>query len=109
MAAATSAIASKSTKASAPAGPGALDTFKYKYTPEDADGLIADLIPTQIAADLADANWKNRLAALEEMTTWIEGVVGEVESELVVRFLAKKGWSEKNFQVRNYLSILPLI
>ena len=58
------------------------------------------MIPTSIAADLADANWKTRLAALEEMLTWLDGgSVAEVDSEVVVRFLAKKGWGEKNFQV----------
>jgi cytoskeleton-associated protein 5 len=40
------------------------------------------------------------LAALEEMTTWLEGVVQGVDSEVVVRFLGKKGWQEKNFQVK---------
>jgi hypothetical protein len=49
---------------------------------------------------LADANWKARLAACEEMQTWIEGVVEDVDAEVVVRAIAKKGWSEKNFQVR---------
>ena len=58
------------------------------------------MIPTQIIADFGDANWKIRLAALEEMTTWVEGVVGEVDCELVVRFLMKRGANEKNFQVR---------
>lgn len=58
------------------------------------------MIPENIRTDFEDANWKLRLAALEEMTTWLEGgVVESVESELVVRFLAKKGWGEKNFQV----------
>ena len=49
--------------------------------------------------DLGDANWKTRLAALEEMTTWVEGVAEEVDAEVIVRALAKKGWAEKNFQV----------
>ena len=40
------------------------------------------------------------MAALEELTTWLEdGVVDDVDSELIVRFLMKKGASEKNFQV----------
>jgi len=72
---------------------------KYKHTPEDADALAADLIPSNISADLGNANWKTRLAAVEEMTTWLEGVVEQVDSEVVVRFIAKKGWNEKNFQV----------
>ena len=73
--------------------------MKFKHTPEDADALAADLIPSNISADLGNTNWKARLAAVEEMTTWLEGVVEQVDSEVVVRFLAKKGWNEKNFQV----------
>lgn len=48
---------------------------------------------------LADANWKTRLAAMEEITEWIEGNVTELDAEVVIRALAKKGWSDKNFQV----------
>lgn len=92
--------AAKPSKPSAPTAPGALDTFKYKHTPEDAEGLAAELIPASIMEGLADANWKARLAACEEMHTWIEGVVEDVDAEVVVRAIAKKGWSEKNFQVR---------
>lgn len=76
-----------------------MDTFKYKHTPEDAEALAADLIPSNLATDLGDANWKTRLASLEEMTGWVEGTVDEVDAEVVIRALAKKGWSEKNFQV----------
>jgi cytoskeleton-associated protein 5 len=77
--------------------------------PEDAEALAADLIPSNIMMDLGDANWKTRLAALEEMTGWIEGVVVEVDAEVVVRALAKKGWAEKNFQVSNRQIIGPSI
>lgn len=73
--------------------------MKYKHTPEDSDALAADLIPSNISTDLGNSNWKARLAAVEEMTTWLEGVVEQVDSEVVVRFIAKKGWNEKNFQV----------
>lgn len=89
---------SKTAKGGAPA-PSSLDSVKYKYPPEDADALAAELIPANISGDLGNSNWKTRLAALEEMTTWLEGVVEEVDSEVVVRFLGKKGWNEKNFQV----------
>jgi cytoskeleton-associated protein 5 len=50
--------------------------------------------------DLSDANWKTRLAALEEMSMWLEKEVEALDAEVVVRALAKKGWGEKNFQVR---------
>ncbi|KAG8798707.1 Microtubule-associated protein, microtubule dynamics during spindle orientation, partial [Serendipita sp. 398] len=76
----------------------------FRFTPEDAEGKIEELIPSGIRTDFGDANWKTRLAALDEMTAWLEGgIVEDVESELVVRFLAKKGWSEKNFQVSGKL------
>ena len=100
--AATTAAAtiSKPSKSGAAAAPAALDTFKYKHMPEDAEALAADLIPSNIMTDLGDANWKTRLAALEEMTEWVQGIVEEVDAEVVIRALAKKGWAEKNFQVR---------
>ncbi|EEB92170.1 hypothetical protein MPER_09361, partial [Moniliophthora perniciosa FA553] len=91
--------AAKSGKAPPPAASGVLDTFKYKHTPEDADTLAQDLIPSNILTDLGDANWKTRLAALDEMNTWLEGIVDNVDAEVVIRALAKKGWAEKNFQV----------
>ncbi|KAG8714739.1 Microtubule-associated protein, microtubule dynamics during spindle orientation [Ceratobasidium sp. 423] len=96
------AVAAASAKSAKAPPPAATDTFKYKFTPEDADALSADLVPTQIQTDLADAQWKVRLAALEEMSTWLDGELngGGVESEVLFRFLGKKpGWGEKNFQV----------
>jgi len=78
-----------------------LDTFKYKHTPEDADSLAVELIPSNLLTDLGDANWKTRLTALEELHTWIEDVVHEVDAEVVIRALGKRGWSEKNFQVNS--------
>ncbi|KAJ7658715.1 armadillo-type protein [Mycena polygramma] len=89
----------KSSKAPTSAAPAALDTFKYKHTPEDAEAIASETIPSSILKDLADANWKTRLAALDEMTAWVEGEIATVDAEVVVRALAKKGWAEKNFQV----------
>lgn len=98
-AAAAAAASSKPAKGGTAPAPGTLDTFKFKHTPDDAEALAADLIPPNIAKDFADANWKTRLAALEDMTTWVESSAQDLDAEVVVRFLAKKGWSEKNFQV----------
>ena len=55
---------------------------------------------------LGDANWKARLAACEEMATWLEDVVEDVDAEVVVRAIAKKGWNEKNFQVKFAFTLL---
>lgn len=100
-AAAAAAASSKPAKGGAAPAPGTLDTFKFKHTPDDAEALAADLIPPSIAKDFVDSNWKTRLAALEEMTTWVESSAQDLDAEVVVRFLAKKGWSEKNFQVNS--------
>lgn len=100
---AAAAAASKPVKGGAPASPSTLDTFKYQHTPEDAEALAAELIPSNFITDLGDANWKTRLAALEEMTTWVEDIVEELDAEVVVRALGKKGWGEKNFQVSGKL------
>ncbi|EIW85215.1 microtubule associated protein [Coniophora puteana RWD-64-598 SS2] len=104
------AAAAKPAKVAAPPPPGTLDTFKYKHTPEDAEAMAAELIPGSIMAGLGDGNWKTRLVACDELTTWIEDVVETVDAEVVIRAIAKKGWSEKNFQVSakiyNVLTIL---
>jgi len=93
------AAPSKPSKSNAPAGPGALDTFKYKHTPEDAENIAAEVLPSSILTDLGDANWKTRLAGLDEMSSWLEPLLETLDAEVVVRALAKKGWGEKNFQV----------
>lgn len=95
-------VAAPSGKAAKSAPPAATDTFKYKFNPEDADALVADMVPAQMQTDLADAQWKVRLAALDEASTWLDGELNGdgLESEVLVRFLGKKpGWGEKNFQV----------
>ncbi|GBE82318.1 hypothetical protein SCP_0407020 [Sparassis crispa] len=96
---AAAAAASKPSKGVLAPAPGTLDTFKFKHTLEDAEALAAELVPPNYVADLGDSNWKTRLAGLEEMTTWVQDSAGSLDAEVVVRFLAKKGWSEKNFQV----------
>ena len=79
--------------------PGSLDSVKYKHPPEEAESLAAELIPGNILSDLGDANWKTRLAALDELSAWLEGQLETLDAEILVRCLAKRGWSEKNFQV----------
>ncbi|KZT54281.1 ARM repeat-containing protein [Calocera cornea HHB12733] len=83
------------------APPQATDTFKFKHTPDEAESLIVELIPPSIAAGYADANWKTRLAAVEEMEGWANEQAENIDSEVVFRFLGgkKRDWNEKNFQV----------
>jgi cytoskeleton-associated protein 5 len=98
--AATTTVPKASSKAGAPSAPGNLDSVKYKHPPEEAESLAAELIPGNILTDLGDANWKTRLAALDELSAWLEGQMETLDAEVLVRSLAKRGWSEKNFQVR---------
>jgi cytoskeleton-associated protein 5 len=96
MAKATKPATKASAAASAPT-----ESFKYRFTPEDADLRIAELIPENFANELSDGAWKVRLAALEEpFPQWLDGSLDVVDAELIFRFLGKKpGWNEKNFQV----------
>ncbi|KAG6818143.1 hypothetical protein H0H87_000048 [Tephrocybe sp. NHM501043] len=77
----------------------ALDAFKYKHTPEDAELLASETLPASMISGLGDGNWKTRLAALEELTTWVDREVDTLDAEVLVRALSKKCWNEKNFQV----------
>lgn len=96
MTASTSAKSSKGPAVGAPS-----DSFKFRFTSEDAEAQFAELVPAQISRDLGDSAWKVRLAALDEtIPPWVDGVIDEVECELLFRFFGKKpGWNEKNFQV----------
>ncbi|KAF7363414.1 Microtubule associated protein [Mycena sanguinolenta] len=95
------APAKKPTAPAAAAAPSAAAPAKkaLRLLPKDAEALAAEIIPSSIMTDLGDANWKTRLAALDEMTTWVGGVINDVDAEVIVRALGKKGWAEKNFQV----------
>ena len=95
--AASSSSGPSKTLASSPSDP-----VKYRYSNEEAMAKAQDMIPAEFHTKLADGAWKIRLEAAEEMIRWAEENAdkGEVESEVVFRFLGKvPGWGEKNFQV----------
>ena len=75
--------------------------MKYRYSPEDAAEKASSVIPADYHTKLADAAWKTRLEAAEEMIKWVDEDGGHaVDSEILFRFLCKTpGWGEKNFQV----------
>lgn len=58
-------------------------------------------MPANFQTSFADAAWKVRLEAAEEMVKWVEEEgASKVDSEIMMRFLAKTpGWGERNFQV----------
>jgi cytoskeleton-associated protein 5 len=103
--------AKKPAAAGAPSGgaskgnakPTPTEPLRYKYSQEDAEAQAASVLPSEIIEELANSNWKARLAAIESLHDSLAG--GEVSScdaELVVRYLSKKpGWKESNFQVKH--------
>jgi cytoskeleton-associated protein 5 len=88
----------KSAKLPPPSGP---EEIKYKFAQEDAEARATEFIPEAIHADLQQAQWKLRLAAMESLCTHFEQMDGsDIEPEIVIRSFSKKpGWKEMNFQV----------
>lgn len=78
----------------------ATEPVKYRFHAEEADAKAADVVPAHLVEELSNSVWKERLAGMAKFNDWLKVEVGEIESELVVRFLSKKpGWKESNFQV----------
>ncbi|KAL8281038.1 hypothetical protein RQP46_006717 [Phenoliferia psychrophenolica] len=93
--------AAPSGKAPPPSKSAPSEPLKYKFSQEDAESRAEELLPAAIVAELGDANWKVRLAAIEALHSWLgTDESATVEAEVIVRFLSKKpGWKESNFQV----------
>lgn len=110
-----------STAASASAGPkkaaklppsSGPEEVRYKFTQEDAEARATEFIPEQIWNDVAQSQWKVRLAAMESLYTHFSSMDPiDTEPEIVFRALSKKpGWKEMNFQVMGKLfGVLQLL
>ncbi|KAE8268517.1 hypothetical protein A4X09_0g3815 [Tilletia walkeri] len=95
-AAAAMPAASKGGKSAA----GAMEPVKFRFPPEAAEEKAAELIPANLREALASGVWKERLQGAQDFATWLDGEKESVESEIIVRALAKSpGWKESNFQV----------
>ncbi|KAL1407788.1 hypothetical protein Q8F55_007223 [Vanrija albida] len=82
------------------------DPVKYRFSSEEAAARAEEAIPANYHSALADAAWKVRLEAADEMVKWVgeDGGAEAVDSEVMMRFLGKTpGWGEKNFQVSTKL------
>ncbi|XP_033117139.1 cytoskeleton-associated protein 5-like isoform X3 [Anneissia japonica] len=71
------------------------------YSPEDVDEKAAVALPATLLQQLGHANWKERLAGMEELTTKIHNMEKkDIDCQLYVRLMAKKpGYKDANFQV----------
>ncbi|KAJ3596332.1 hypothetical protein NHX12_002741 [Muraenolepis orangiensis] len=98
--------AKKGKPAAAPGGKAkkAVDTkemIESELAGEVCEQKAALVLPATCLAQLDSANWKERLASMEEFQKAVETMdKAEMPCQALVRMLAKKpGWKETNFQV----------
>ncbi|XP_028287106.1 cytoskeleton-associated protein 5 isoform X2 [Parambassis ranga] len=83
-----------------------------EQSPEVCEDLAAGVLPGTCLQQLDSANWKERLASMEEFQRAVETMDKAVmPCQALVRMLAKKpGWKETNFQVMQMkLHIVALV
>ncbi|KAM9377134.1 LOW QUALITY PROTEIN: cytoskeleton-associated protein 5 [Pholidichthys leucotaenia] len=83
-----------------------------ELSPEVCEELAAGVLPASCLQQLDSANWKERLASMEEFQRAVETMDKAVmPCQALVRMLAKKpGWKETNFQVMQMkLHIVALV
>ncbi|KAG7327799.1 hypothetical protein KOW79_009405 [Hemibagrus wyckioides] len=94
--------APKGTAASAKAKkPESKDMTEAELSPEVSEEKASAVLPASCMQMLDSANWKERVAAMEEFLKAIELMdAKEMPCQALIRMLAKKpGWKETNFQV----------
>ncbi|MCI4383816.1 hypothetical protein PGIGA_G00031060 [Pangasianodon gigas] len=81
--------------------PESRDVTEAELSPEVCEERAAAVLPASCMQMLDSANWKERVAAMEEFLKAIELMDNkEMPCQALVRMLAKKpGWKETNFQV----------
>ncbi|XP_039988219.1 cytoskeleton-associated protein 5 isoform X2 [Xiphias gladius] len=92
--------------------PDSKENTESELSAEVCEELAASVLPVSCLQQLDSANWKERLASMEEFQRVVETMdKGEMPSQALVRMLAKKpGWKETNFQVMQMkLHIVALI
>ncbi|XP_049429948.1 cytoskeleton-associated protein 5 isoform X1 [Epinephelus fuscoguttatus] len=104
---ATSAAGGKTKKA-----PESKEFTESELSTEVCEERAAAVLPASCIQQLDSANWKERLASMEEFQRAVETMdKTEMPCQALVRMLAKKpGWKETNFQVMQMkLHIVALI
>ncbi|XP_012775939.2 cytoskeleton-associated protein 5 isoform X1 [Maylandia zebra] len=103
----TSAAGAKSKKSS-----DSKEFTESELSAEVCQDLAAGVLPASCLEQLDSANWKDRLASMEEFQRAVETMdKAAMPCQALVRMLAKKpGWKETNFQVMQLkLRIVALI
>uniref|UniRef100_H3CGY6 Cytoskeleton associated protein 5 n=1 Tax=Tetraodon nigroviridis TaxID=99883 RepID=H3CGY6_TETNG len=77
------------------------DVTESELAPEVCEELAAAALPATCLQQLDSANWKERLASMEDFQKAVETMdAGAMPCQALLRMLAKKpGWKETNFQV----------
>lgn len=68
---------------------------------ETVDEMANESLPSEVLTGLIDTNWKNRLAAVEQLVDVIKQMeTAQVSTQVIVRVVGKKpGFKDTNFQV----------
>ncbi|XP_035011741.2 cytoskeleton-associated protein 5 isoform X3 [Hippoglossus stenolepis] len=88
------------------------EVIETELSIEACEDLAGGVLPASCLQQLDSANWKERLASMEEFQRAAETMdKGQMPCQALVRMLAKKpGWKETNFQVMQMkLHIVALI
>lgn len=97
--------AARPAAAAAPAGGASKpsEPLRFKHSQESAEAQVdsGDVFPAEVVAQLADANWKQRLEGMDKLTEWVKLDGRDADAEVLVRYLVgkKPGPKESNFQV----------
>ncbi|XP_068168966.1 cytoskeleton-associated protein 5 isoform X2 [Antennarius striatus] len=77
------------------------DFTETELSAEVCEEVAAGVLPASCLQQLDSANWKERLASMEEFQKAVETMdASELPCQALVKMLAKKpGWKETNFQV----------
>nr|XP_022903340.1 protein mini spindles [Onthophagus taurus] len=83
------------------AAPAKKPPVERELSDEEVDGIVNDILPSEIIVGLTDSNWKTRLSAAEQMLTKLQGMDANiVPTQAMVKLIAKKpGLKDINFQV----------
>ena len=79
-----------------------LHTCTHTQQNEEVEEKAAEVLPSGLLEQLANTNWKERLAGHEQFKEYVEGLQPQdMQSLLFVKVLARKpGWKDSNFQVK---------
>ena len=73
----------------------------FTFQDEAVEEICGNLLPSDILGQLANSNWKERLAAMEKFRDTVKSMPrSDINCQAFVRAIAKKpGFKETNFQV----------